>query len=485
MGILLRLALIVAIVSPYVVAVDPACAARKTSLDESAAANNRGVDLFSAGRYKAAIKSFDKAIELNSRNVEAYSNRGAAYDNLKEHQKAVDDYSRAIRYNPGMTAAYGNRAAAYHDLGQFDNAIRDYDRILRSSPRSAHTYTRRGDAYQKLGQLETALKDYEKALSISRREREAEKGRQFILKALHRAAGELPEAADAKAKNQEDKLAAADKNSAQKAGAEKSDPNKASIDKLAAEKLAALKAATDKAAADKAQADKLAADKVAADKVVADKVAADKVAADKVVADKAAADKVATGKAATQKSDKADANAQSQDEAGLPVTNAEQRLSQQLASRLPKAASVKPLENALTNPAQAPASGATDPFGMVSNVVHHMIGNVCYLFGQQELAAANFTEAAKANPLDPFAYYRRGNAYAASGQYVAALHDYDAALSLKPGFKQAQLKHILITQHLQQPGTQPPQLNTVEAAKTKLPVKSKRPPKPEELKFPE
>jgi tetratricopeptide (TPR) repeat protein len=468
-GILLRLALVVAIMSPYLVAIDPACSAPSKSFEESAAANNRGVDLFNAGRYKQAIKYFDKAVELNSRNVEAYSNRGAAYDSLKEHQKAIDDYSRAIRYNPGLTAAYGNRAAAYHDLGQFDKAIKDYDRILRSSPRSAHTYTRRADAYQKLGQLETALKDYEKALSISRRERDAEKGRQFILKVLHRSPGALPEVADV-TKDDKDKLA-----------------QKAKADKLAAEKLAAEKVATEKAAAEKVAAEKAAAEKATTEKVAAEKVAAEKAAAEKAATEKVAADKLAAEKAAADEKGSKEGEAQQtpsgQDQDGLPVANAEERLSKQLASRLPKTASVKPITQGESDTIQPSAAGSVDPFGMVSNVVHHMLGNICFMFGQQELAAANFTQAAKANPLDPFAFYRRGNAYAASGQYVNALHDYDAALSLKPGFKQAQLKHVLITQHLQQPGTQPPQLG---ASKTVVPSKSPpRKPKPEELKFPE
>jgi tetratricopeptide (TPR) repeat protein len=46
--------------------------------------------------FKNAIRSFDRAIEINPNNAKAYFSRGNAYYNLKDHQNAIRSYDRAI-----------------------------------------------------------------------------------------------------------------------------------------------------------------------------------------------------------------------------------------------------------------------------------------------------------------------------------------------------------------------------------------------------
>lgn len=78
-----------------------------------------------------------------------------------------------------------------------------------------------------------------------------------------------------------------------------------------------------------------------------------------------------------------------------------------------------------------------------------------FAIGQFEAAAGNYIEAANANPNDPFAYYRAGNALRAAGQLDKALADYNLALQLNPHFKQAISRRDALLKIVAQPGQQP------------------------------
>jgi tetratricopeptide (TPR) repeat protein len=46
--------------------------------------------------YENAIRSYDRAIEINPNLAEAYFHRGNAYDDLKDYQNAIRSLNRAI-----------------------------------------------------------------------------------------------------------------------------------------------------------------------------------------------------------------------------------------------------------------------------------------------------------------------------------------------------------------------------------------------------
>ena len=61
------------------------------------------------GDYDRAIKDYDRAIQLDPKNVFAYRNRGIAYENKGDHDRAIQDYDRAIQLDPKDAVAYALR----------------------------------------------------------------------------------------------------------------------------------------------------------------------------------------------------------------------------------------------------------------------------------------------------------------------------------------------------------------------------------------
>ena len=56
----------------------------------------RGLTLGKVGNHQEAINAYNKAIQLNPKDAEAYGNRGVAYSKLGNYQQAIKDYNKAI-----------------------------------------------------------------------------------------------------------------------------------------------------------------------------------------------------------------------------------------------------------------------------------------------------------------------------------------------------------------------------------------------------
>ncbi len=75
----------------------------------SEAWNNKGIDLGLLGRYDEALQSFEKAVELNSSYAEAWYNMGVIYDFKGQYYTAVQAYKQATQINPSYQKALVRR----------------------------------------------------------------------------------------------------------------------------------------------------------------------------------------------------------------------------------------------------------------------------------------------------------------------------------------------------------------------------------------
>ena len=68
---------------------------------------------------------YDKAIEINPKNIEANYNRGLAYGKKGQYDQAIADYTKAIEINPRHAKAYNNRGNAYFFKSDYEKAWDD------------------------------------------------------------------------------------------------------------------------------------------------------------------------------------------------------------------------------------------------------------------------------------------------------------------------------------------------------------------------
>ena len=134
---------------------------------------NRGNTYNNLKKYDKAIEDYSKVIELNHNDGNAYFNRGNTYNNLKKYDKAIEDYSKVIELNPNDWKAYSNRGNTYIDLKKYDKAMEDYGKVIELNPNDGKAFFNRGNAYNNLKKYDKAIEDFSKAIKFNSNDGEA------------------------------------------------------------------------------------------------------------------------------------------------------------------------------------------------------------------------------------------------------------------------------------------------------------------------
>ena len=144
--------------------------------------------------HEAAIKDFDKAIEINPGYVMAIVNRGVSYENLGKKEEAIASLQKAFAVNPNSPNpdVVFRIANLRYLLNDFIGSIGDYNRLLAMDKMYPRIYSKRAGSEAMLGQAEEALQDADKALEVDPKDEEAYNSRGLA----NRLLGRLDEAAN-------------------------------------------------------------------------------------------------------------------------------------------------------------------------------------------------------------------------------------------------------------------------------------------------
>ncbi|GBU26914.1 hypothetical protein R84B8_00430 [Treponema sp. R8-4-B8] len=118
------------------------------------------------GDHNAAIKEFNRAIELDPKNDDAYFFRGCEYFNLDEFVKAISDYTQAITLNQ-KDNYYLNRGYAYIKEKKFKEAHSDLETALRLNPDNNEAKNELAQLKSIVERLKEAHSDLETALRLN------------------------------------------------------------------------------------------------------------------------------------------------------------------------------------------------------------------------------------------------------------------------------------------------------------------------------
>ncbi|CAH1782297.1 unnamed protein product [Owenia fusiformis] len=102
-----------------------------------------GVKYFKEGKYIEAVQHINKALQIDSKNVEALVARGALFANNESYVKAIEDFEAALEINGKHRNALKYvietsmvYAKSLHEQGRVDDAVRYYNKVLRYDPGS-------------------------------------------------------------------------------------------------------------------------------------------------------------------------------------------------------------------------------------------------------------------------------------------------------------------------------------------------------------
>jgi tetratricopeptide (TPR) repeat protein len=121
--------------------------------------------------HQGAIAAYNKALQIDPNNPDAYQRRGNSHVQLKNWQAGLADFNQVLRLNPKNAFAYAYRSYIRLYLGDFQEAFNDSDKSIKIEPNSPTTtaisYGARGVANLALGKKQEAIGDINQASKLS------------------------------------------------------------------------------------------------------------------------------------------------------------------------------------------------------------------------------------------------------------------------------------------------------------------------------
>ena len=136
---------------------------------------NKGYLLVNSTKYKEAIKLYDKAINLNSRDAETWYEKGVAFYNLKKYEEAIKCFNKAVEINPKDAEVWDIKGNALASLEKYEESIKCYDKAIEINPEYAKKVSREyamicyveGTVLVSLKKYEEAINYFSKAIKVN------------------------------------------------------------------------------------------------------------------------------------------------------------------------------------------------------------------------------------------------------------------------------------------------------------------------------
>ncbi len=101
----------------------------------------KGLNLYSAGKYAETFNVLNQVIKLDSQNAYGYYYRALIYDEWKKYALAIEDYKKSLKFMPEMDIAYYGLGVDYDMIKDYANAKRNYAKYLQLNAGKNDTYT--------------------------------------------------------------------------------------------------------------------------------------------------------------------------------------------------------------------------------------------------------------------------------------------------------------------------------------------------------
>ncbi|WP_107039146.1 tetratricopeptide repeat protein [Brumimicrobium mesophilum] len=130
--------------------------------------NLQSIEKANEGKYSAALKDIDKALEIDSLNIEYLISKAYLHYDLKEFQESYNVFSHVI-FLDGNSVSYNGRGMVMETVGEMEMAIEDYSMAIDNAENDtirASALSNRAASYSKIRNFNLAYEDLIKAYSI-------------------------------------------------------------------------------------------------------------------------------------------------------------------------------------------------------------------------------------------------------------------------------------------------------------------------------
>jgi serine/threonine-protein kinase len=118
------------------------------------------------GKNNEAKEEFQKVLEIDPVNAEAYNGRASAFLALGMPREAEAVYKKAIEMKPGYWNLFNNLGGFYFKQGRYRDAAAQFEQVVTLTPNNANGYRNLGTMYYFLGLKDKQIEMYKKSLEI-------------------------------------------------------------------------------------------------------------------------------------------------------------------------------------------------------------------------------------------------------------------------------------------------------------------------------
>ena len=118
------------------------------------------------GNYQEAALEFERAVETEPTNDDAFRGLAGAYEHLGKPKEAEKTYRRAIELRPHYWAGYNWLGAFYYRHARFREAAEMFNQVVALAPDSFLGYSNLGATYVEQARYEDAIKALEQSIAI-------------------------------------------------------------------------------------------------------------------------------------------------------------------------------------------------------------------------------------------------------------------------------------------------------------------------------
>jgi tetratricopeptide (TPR) repeat protein len=121
---------------------------------------HRGLAKLEKKEYDSAIFYYDECIELDAKHSGAYCQRGVAKFEKEDDDSAIADYDECIKLDAKHSLAYYSLGSAELEKEDYDGAIADFDEAIKLNDKHSDAYFNRGAAKLEKEDCDGAIADF-------------------------------------------------------------------------------------------------------------------------------------------------------------------------------------------------------------------------------------------------------------------------------------------------------------------------------------
>jgi tetratricopeptide (TPR) repeat protein len=122
--------------------------------------------LYDLQRYKDALLTYDRAIELRPDYAKAWNGQGKTLYELKKYREALTAYDKAIQIQPDYLEAWRGRGFTLSQLQRYQESVSSLDKALLLNKNQPDIWNEKGDILTKIKQYDQAIDSYNKAIEL-------------------------------------------------------------------------------------------------------------------------------------------------------------------------------------------------------------------------------------------------------------------------------------------------------------------------------